>query len=114
MGGGSSLGVGGLRVIKNKVSKNLGGGVTDFFVCGGGGGSPPKNGPAGHPARISHSAGSRYKCGVLHNIPYYTNNRFTAYFYEHIMVSLTYRSRAWSRRTAHFRKGLDVKYPLQY
>ena len=25
-GGGSSLGVGGLRVIKNKVSKNLGGG----------------------------------------------------------------------------------------
>ena len=56
-GGGSSLGVGGLRVIKgvgglrvikNKVSKNLGGGVTDFFFCGGGGGgggeSPPKTG----------------------------------------------------------------------
>ena len=31
-------GVGGLRVIKNKVSKNLGGGVTDFFFFGGGGG----------------------------------------------------------------------------
>ena len=37
-GGGSSLGVGGLRVIKNKVSKNLGGEVTDFFW----GVSPPK------------------------------------------------------------------------
>ena len=37
-------GVGGLRVIKNKVSKNLGG-VTDFFFWGGGGGeSPPKTG----------------------------------------------------------------------
>ena len=31
---------------KNKVSKNLGGGVTGFF----GGGVSPKNGPAGHPA----------------------------------------------------------------
>ena len=51
-GGGSSLGVGGLRVIKgvgglrvikNIVSKNLGGGgVTDFFF--GGGESPPKTG----------------------------------------------------------------------
>ena len=49
--GGSSLGVGGLRVIKgvgglrvikNKVSKNLGGGVTDFFFWGGE--SPPKMG----------------------------------------------------------------------
>ena len=50
MGGGSSLGVGGLRVIKgvgglrvikNKVSKNLGGGgVTDLFFWGGGGVSP--------------------------------------------------------------------------
>ena len=30
----------GLWVIKNKVSKNLGGGVTDFF-WGGGGESPP-------------------------------------------------------------------------
>ena len=38
--------------------------------------------------RISHSAGSRYKCGVLHNIPYYTNNRFTAYFYEHIYTAI--------------------------
>ena len=37
-------GVGGLRVIKNKVSKNLGGGVTDFFFEGGGGESPPKTG----------------------------------------------------------------------
>ena len=31
---------------KNKVSKNLGGGVTDF---GGGSPPPPKNGPAGNP-----------------------------------------------------------------
>ena len=35
-GGGSSLGVGGLRVIKNKVSKNFWGGVPDFW-----GESPP-------------------------------------------------------------------------
>ena len=36
---------------KNKVSKILGGGVTDFFFFGGGGGSPPQNGPAGNPER---------------------------------------------------------------
>ena len=37
---------------KNKVSKNFGGGVTDFFL--GGGPSPPKkNGPAGNPVRES-------------------------------------------------------------
>ena len=46
--GGSSLGVGGLRVIKGvgglRVIKNLGG-VTDFFFFfGGGGESPPKTG----------------------------------------------------------------------
>ena len=40
-------GVGGLRVIKNKVSKNLGGGVTDFFFFWGG--VSPQNGPAGNP-----------------------------------------------------------------
>ena len=34
-------------MIKNKVSKNLGGGVTDFFL--GGGGVSPQNGPAGNP-----------------------------------------------------------------
>ena len=37
--GGSSLGPLG---VKNKVSKNFGGGVTDFFFLGGGGGVPPK------------------------------------------------------------------------
>ena len=31
-------------MITNKVSKNLGGGVTDFFIGGGGGGLPPKTG----------------------------------------------------------------------
>ena len=36
-------------MIKNKVSKNFGGGVTDFFL---GGESPPKNGSAGNPAYI--------------------------------------------------------------
>ena len=43
-GGGSRLGVGGLRVIKNKVSNNFGGGVTDFFFVGGGGSLPLKTG----------------------------------------------------------------------
>ena len=38
---------------KNKVSKNLGGAVTDFFFWGGGGPPPKKkNGPAGNPAAI--------------------------------------------------------------
>ena len=36
---------------KNKVSKILGGGVTDFFFLGGGE-SPPQNGPAGNPVRV--------------------------------------------------------------
>ena len=71
-GGGSSLGVGGLRVIKgvgglrvikNKVSKNLGGGgVTDFFGGGGGGGGlPPQNGPAGNPATFVREYGAKVK-----------------------------------------------------
>ena len=49
LGGGSSLGPLG---VKNKVSKNLGGGVTDFL----GGVSPPPNGPAGNPGNVSNSS----------------------------------------------------------
>ena len=46
-------GVGGLRVIKNKVSKNLGGGVTDFFFfLGGGGESPPPKRACRKPCHI--------------------------------------------------------------
>ena len=80
-GGGSSLGVGGLRVIKgvgglrvikNKVSKNLGGGVTDFFFLGGGGVSP-QNGPAGNPdtcvreygAKVKREVGKDGQCGRI-------------------------------------------------
>ena len=54
-------GVGGLRVIKNKVSKNLGGGVTDFFWGGGGGEVSPQNGPAGNPATFVREYGAKVK-----------------------------------------------------
>ena len=55
-------GVGGLRVIKIKSVKILGGGgVTDFFWGGRGGRSPPQNGHAGNPATFVREYGAKVK-----------------------------------------------------
>ena len=73
--GGSSLGVGGLRVIKgvggirvikNKVSKNLGGGggVTDFYFFWGGE-SPPKTGLQEYGAKVKREVGKDGQCGRI-------------------------------------------------